>query len=288
LRDLLELTLEGARGALRLRVEGRSTARGTPKWIAVASDFQIVGLSQGSAIVELEARPISDAAPDRFGEEDPTVPLDTSRSALSFFEESFAEALRGKEDADLYDRALLGTFTNFSRLFAQGGLERIEFADHNGSVPLRIDVLPDRLNEVEKLWKKTAPSQRVRVAGRLDTIRHSDRMFTLVLESGEILRGIAEPGSDDLAQYFGQVVVVTGKATFRPSGSILRIEADRLEPASGNISIWSRAPRPLLGELDRQSLLKPQSPRSGINAIIGHWPGDETEEEILEALEEIS
>jgi hypothetical protein len=287
LRDLLELTLEGARGALRLRVEGRSTARGTPpQWVAAASDFQVIGLSQGSAVVELEAEPIADAAPDRFGAEDPSLPLDTSRSALSFFEESFAEALRGKEDADLYDRALLGTFTNFSRLFAQG-LERIEFTNRNEPVPLQIDVLPDRLKEVEKLWKKTAPSQRVRVAGRLDTIRHSDRMFTLVLESGETLRGIAELGPDDLAQYFGQSVVVSGKAMFRPSGSILRIEADNLEPAAGNVAIWSRVPRPLLGELDRRSL-KPQGSRSGINAIIGRWPGDETEGEILEALEEIS
>jgi hypothetical protein len=33
---------------------------------------------------------------------------------------------------------------------------------------------------------------------------------------------------------------------------------------------------------------QPQGPRSGVNAIIGRWPGDETEEEIASALLELS
>jgi hypothetical protein len=32
----------------------------------------------------------------------------------------------------------------------------------------------------------------------------------------------------------------------------------------------------------------PQGPRSGINAIFGRWPGDESDEEIMEALERLS
>jgi hypothetical protein len=35
-------------------------------------------------------------------------------------------------------------------------------------------------------------------------------------------------------------------------------------------------------------LRKPQGTKSGINAIIGKWPGDETEEEITAILEELS
>ena len=33
---------------------------------------------------------------------------------------------------------------------------------------------------------------------------------------------------------------------------------------------------------------RPQTATTGINAIFGRWPGDETEEEILAALEELS
>jgi hypothetical protein len=46
--------------------------------------------------------------------------------------------------------------------------------------------------------------------------------------------------------------------------------------------------RPLVRKLDIAALHQPQGPDSGINAIIGKWPGDESEEEILALLEELS
>jgi hypothetical protein len=46
--------------------------------------------------------------------------------------------------------------------------------------------------------------------------------------------------------------------------------------------------RPLVRRLDIAALHQPQGPDSGINAIIGKWPGDESEEEILALLEELS
>jgi hypothetical protein len=44
----------------------------------------------------------------------------------------------------------------------------------------------------------------------------------------------------------------------------------------------------LVGKLDLKALHQPQGPDSGINAIMGKWPGDETDEEILALLEEMS
>jgi hypothetical protein len=50
--------------------------------------------------------------------------------------------------------------------------------------------------------------------------------------------------------------------------------------------------RPLMGRLDLKSLHVPQGPDSGINAIIGKWPGDEglgeDEERLIALIEEIS
>jgi hypothetical protein len=46
--------------------------------------------------------------------------------------------------------------------------------------------------------------------------------------------------------------------------------------------------RPIVGKLDLDALHQPQGPDSGINAIIGKWPGDESDEEILALLEELS
>ena len=44
----------------------------------------------------------------------------------------------------------------------------------------------------------------------------------------------------------------------------------------------------IIRKLDRRSLHVPQGPDSGINLLIGKWPGDESEEEILALLEEMS
>jgi hypothetical protein len=44
----------------------------------------------------------------------------------------------------------------------------------------------------------------------------------------------------------------------------------------------------ILGDFDRSVLYLPQGPDTGINAMIGKWPGDETDEEIAAILEELS
>jgi hypothetical protein len=44
----------------------------------------------------------------------------------------------------------------------------------------------------------------------------------------------------------------------------------------------------VLKKFDRSLLHQPQGPNSGLNAVMGKWPGDETEEEILALLEELS
>lgn len=46
--------------------------------------------------------------------------------------------------------------------------------------------------------------------------------------------------------------------------------------------------RVLVRKLDLSALDQPQGPTTGVNAIIGKWPGDESEEEILALLEEMS
>jgi hypothetical protein len=46
--------------------------------------------------------------------------------------------------------------------------------------------------------------------------------------------------------------------------------------------------RVLVRKLDLRALDQPQGPETGFNAIIGKWPGDESDEEILALLEEMS
>jgi hypothetical protein len=124
----------------------------------------------------------------------------------------------------------------------------------------------------------------------VDAIRHSDRAFTLVLATGEQIRGVLADGApEELAAHFGRMAIVSGAAQFRPSGTLLRVDADHLSPADDeDLRMWSVMPEPLDVQPSARNARQPQGPRSGISAIFGKWPGDETDEEIFHLLHERS
>lgn len=285
-RDLLDVLIEGAERALRFRLEGRSTARGTqPAWLRSASDFSLLRRSEldvSSALVE--ARPLVETMPDRFRQDDMFSDLDPKQSPIELFESALEEALQGNEDSDRFDLGLVRTFEKLESLFQQG-VDSLEIA--NGRI---IHVDESSLARVRQLSAKSFAPQRVRVAGRLDAIRYSDCRFTLVPEGGPQLQGTAlEPGQGVLQGLFGQAVLVTGHAIFRASGRPLRIEAERIEQASErDTKIWSAPPKPLFGPPPSRQGREEQRSKGGLATILGKWPGDETDEQIKQAVESLS
>jgi hypothetical protein len=285
LRELLDVLVDGCQQAARLRVEGRSTAPGTiPAWLEKAASFEITTLRPGELV--MTSRSLGAALPERFGQLDLFEEIEPARSCFDLFEDSLEDALAGRADSDRYDRPLMATLEGFGRLFKYG----VECVDLVDGRTLRMD--REGLEAIRRLTLRTPEDRRVMVAGKLETIRHSDRAFSLVLESGASLRGVVAAESitpAHLAALFGQQALVSGYAKFRPSGAPLRLEADGIEPATpGDVAVFSSAPTPLLVEIDPRELRKPQGPKSGLAAIIGQWPGDETDEEVLAALAELS
>jgi hypothetical protein len=247
-----------------------------------AADFDIIGFQSGSTIIELEAPPLAEAVPEKFAQQSLFGGLDTSNSAFKVFEESFEDAISGVTDSDRFDDALLQTYAKLNSVFAEG-IESFTISNGSFSSP-QILVTQQHIESVRTLRRDTPPAQATRIAGRMNTIRHSDKMFELVVQSGETLRGVAPSDFDQLADLFGKDVVVVGKVVFRPSGSVLRIESTKIEPITGNIALWSKAPKARKHGLITRNLRVHQGPQSGLLKIWGQWPGDETDEQIHEAL----
>ncbi|WNG26538.1 hypothetical protein F0U62_22860 [Cystobacter fuscus] len=285
-QELLHIFVEGAQRALRLRIEGRSTARGTqPAWMRSAAQFDLlIEPPSEPGVFRVESRPLRQVLPANLRPGETPHGLDLAQTAVDFFEEGLEDALAGATDSDTFDEGLVETFSAFARLFEQG-VEAIEIV--NGRI---IPIDSEGIERVIRLRRQIPAPQAVRIAGTLDTIRHSDRVFTLVLESGAVLKGVAERlEATRMASLFGKQVVVSGMAVFRPSGSISRIDVEQMQEASAQeLSLWSRLPRPLRVLLDTRSLRVAQDERSGFNAIYGQWPGDESEEELVAALEGLS
>ncbi|HEX2208933.1 MAG TPA: hypothetical protein VHG93_14745 [Longimicrobium sp.] len=280
----------GAKGAVRLRLEGRSSAKGgfPPAWVNDAAAFRMAGFHRGTPGIELRIPSLLEALPQRFVQADLFPPVDASDSALTLMGRSLDEALSGNEDSDAYDPPLLRSFEGFREVFRHG-VEAVEIRNGRADRP-SLTVTPEGIQTVRRLHRQTPRSQRVRIAGKVDAIRHSDRAFTLVLQSGEQIRGVLADGEPEvLAPFFGRVAAVSGVAQFRPSGSLLRVDADLLQLADDqDLALWSDLPRPVFAPTDFREMRRLQGPRSGINAVIGAWPGDETDEEIAAMLEEMS
>lgn len=289
LRDLLTVLIEGSQRALRIRTQGRSTARGVlPAWIAAATDFS-VQIIEGSTVLQVEGPSLFEAAPEEFRQAQLFPEIDPARPAIDYLIETLDAAVDGEDRSALYDGQLLKFLGKLDSVFAHG-VDHLSFERANGTAHGPLRVVQANLRRFRVLESRIPRPQHVKVAGKLDTIRHSDRTFVLTLGEGtEPIRGIAEH-CEDLQSFWGQRVVVAGTAHFTASGSIQRIEAEApIRPASDReLSLFSVVPSPIALPIAVHELRRPQGPRSGLNAIFGKWPGEETDEQIWEALDLLS
>ncbi len=229
--------------------------------------------------MRLETRALIDSMPEKFPQADLFEDLDPRQSPLEFFEDALEEALEERFDSEAFDQPLLKTCSDFRTLLG-AGLESIEIK--NGRT-VRVDAVS--MERVFRLSRVSYAQRKVRLAGRLDIIRYSDCRFTLVLEDGSKVPGTArELGVEALRDGLGKNVVVTGTAEFRPSGRVLRVDADLVEPATDSeLKIFSVVPRPLLAPVPLERV----PDKAGLSALLGLWPGEEPLDQLLTQLEHL-
>ena len=185
----------------------------------------------------------------------------------------------------MYDQPLLRHLGHWQSLFKRDVKElRFPTAVSSTMFPVTLDLTV--VENAKALSAQTPTPRQVRVVGTLDMVRHSTRSFGLVLSSGEEVRGVLQEGDPELLQkYFGTEITVFGKAIYRPSGSLLRIDALEIAETTEGRTAFSRIPE-ALSRTPRQEK-KVQTTRTGVAAFFGTWPGEETDEELLAALGEL-
>jgi len=164
-------------------------------------------------------------------------------------------------------------------------LSFIQFLKYKSISSAHEDILKDSL----ELTKHT--SRQVKIAGRLDTMTISDRTFKLISAAKKcVIQGFTKMVTQKtLPTLLGKDVLISGKACFTARGEILTIEAEQIIIAKErDLKIWGQVPTPLYRPFKLDDFKVPQDKNSGMSAIYGKWPGDETDEEILKALEELS
>jgi hypothetical protein len=286
----LRAIVPAARSSTFMAIEGRGRLSGRPpKWAIDVGDIRFRGASAGQneMVLKFLVPRIGQAVPHLYKQRDFwKSPPSEDATPLDLLTDVVRDVSIEDQDSDTYDQAVLRDIERLGRVFAEGDT-RIELPDLTSNGSIRISKAT--IDHVRALSRSTPPPYQVRVVGTLDMIRASTQGFALKLDDGSEISGIYEKGEiSDLQPLFRQRVAVNGALIFRPSGRPLRLDAMHVKLAGSESSIWSRLPGPSDKVIDVRELHQFQSKKTGINAVIGQWPSDETDEEVLTRLVNLS
>lgn len=291
---LLSALGPAVRDCLRIAFFSSSRIKGRPyKALQRAWDIRLSGIRGGSdesTEVILEAPRLGEAAPLFYEQmdlwDDAPGPDET---ALDVLGSTLTDINSGQPSSNRYDLPLLLRLHRFDRVL-RAGVTRMTLEGHH-LVGDRISPPIERtfIETVDSMMDATPSSRRVRIHGTLDMVRCSDRVFEIVTLDGERLRSAWIPADvAPLKEYLDQAVLIEGEAMFRPSGSVLRVDADAIRQARSGDEFFSLLPRPANGfGLSTMTGAIPERRKSGFDSLAGGWPGDESIGELIDALAEM-
>jgi hypothetical protein len=291
LGSVLERLPEAVRQSVRMAVEGRSRARGKrPDWLRAAADLQFLGHDgDDQTFLHFETKTLSEAAPRLYEQQElwPTKP-DAGDTGLDILADVFRDVAARNADSERFDRPLLDSLAHFGKVLT-GGFTEMALPARRTAAASQVVVTPQVAEFARTLYTNTPQPQRVRVAGKLDMLRASTQSFGVLLDDGQEIRGVLIEGDiEGLGPLLNQRALVLGKAVYRASGRLLRIDAEAVVHAPDEGRFFSTIPKPVRQRFDLRERVREQQHKTGLAAVLGRWPGDETEEEIRQALKELS
>lgn len=283
------------REAISMSLRNRSRLRGKlPNWLERAADIRFVGHEgNGATTLHFEAPSLGEAASELYRQQE--LPGLSTRPAaedtgFDLLGDVLTDIDRRDADSERYDDALLDRVTRLRRFFQKRSpftAFDITTRRHQAEQPAKVTVAT--VEAAEALRGRTPTPQRVRLVGQLDRLEASTQRFSVLLDGGEKVVGVfRDEQGEELRSLWDKRVLVLGMAIYRPSGRLLRIEAEAVKPGENEAAMFSRLPVPANGRIDVEKLRRLQGPRSGMAALMGQWPGDETDAEVEAALELLS
>lgn len=265
-----------------------SHSRGrVPTMLHRAADVNYLGHSAGednSTILRFEVPQFGSVAEELFaqGQLWETGPK-PEQTAFDLLAASLHDVRLMSQDSERFDHAMLHQFAGYRRLF-KGGLESIVLPDTKAPEPEAIDELLSAA--AGELYRATPPARRVRLCGRLDSLGVSRRVLGLVLEDDTTATAVwAMDGIVNLANFIDRQVVIEGLAEFRPSGSLLRVDADAIRLAASGDAAFSVLPLPERQQNYLQAATAIRPGHKPYAEIYGLIPADESDEKFTAAVE---
>jgi hypothetical protein len=291
LGSLLEKMPEAVRQSVRMAVEGRSRAKGKrPDWLRAAADIRFLRHEgRDQTILHFEAPTLGEAAPRLYEQKElwPTKP-DASDTGIDVLADVFRDVAARDADSERFDRTLLDSIAEFRKVLNGTFTEMV--VPGRGAQRQKAIVVTRQVVEIARtLYTNTPLPQRVLLVGKLDMIRASTQSFGVLLDDDQEVRGVLVEGDiQRISPLLNQRVLVVGKAVYRASGRLLRVDADDVTKMTEEGQFFSAIPKPVRQHFDIREAIREQQNKLGVAAIIGKWPGNETEDEIRQALRDLN
>ena len=278
--------------AVRMGFLHSSRARGRiPACLRAAADVHYVGHSaggEGGTLLRFEVPSFGSVAGELFGQkllwEDGPQPEQTAFELLGA---ALGDVRKRRKESNRFDSGLLRRISSYRRMLKRG-IASIGLPDTALAEPGQIDSVA--VIAASELCAATPLSRRVRVTGRLDVMGASQAVLKLDIKSGVAVTAVWEGvlPIEALKDYFNRDVVIEGAGVFRPSGLLLRVDADAIALASAQDEFFRQVPEALaLPDYSSLTQLRPGE-RSPFSRILGSIPAEETDEEFAAAVEALS
>lgn len=280
LAELADLLQEVAQDALQIRTHEFSKGRGRrPKIVQDGTLIELVGLREGSTILELQAPPILEQLPGvQLSLEHPEwEQLYREETSMSLVIKSFQAAL--SEEPDKYlDRPILSDMKKLDRVLKHAD-ERIILS--SGRAESTIILAREDFSKIKILEEKTPEPSRTVVLGIVDLLEHSSSRVKIRLADGNIATGYLteELREGNVQEFWGKEATLTGTAYYRPSGKLAYLHIDQVDAPGEHDALFRRLPK---SETVEQQISRQQREGKKANPLpelVGQWPGEETDEE---------
>jgi hypothetical protein len=270
-----------------------SRARGrVPAQLKAAADARYLGHSatgEAATLLHFAVPQFSAAAPELFRQqriwEDGPEP---DQTAFELLGSALVDVAARRKDSNRFDPGLLRRFAGYRRLFTRGQLTRIALPDTVSPEPARLDA--EVTSAADELSAVTPASYRVRVVGRLDLMGASQGVLKLEVRPGVAVTGLweGEAAMDSLRDFFNRDVVIEGKAVFRPSGSLLRVDVRAIAAASTADEYFRAVPSASAVVDAAKSARLGSRVSSPYERIFGRIPAEESDEDFLAAIDALT
>jgi hypothetical protein len=287
LLEIVSLFRDAASKSLRLSVEGSSELKGkSPKWLNESTDFLITEISKGSTILNLSAPCLSEVIEPLLKQQSIWNGLPNAEdTAMTMLSKSIADIHDENLESPYIDAGVIDAITRFKFFSEQQGAV-ITFGESTKKKRTTLD--QKTFSKADKVKSKTPEPRAVILTGTLDTIAYKKSRFHLHLENDERVVGIFSKkhiDSEPIRSLSGKRITVKGTARFRASGKLATIEVDVIKPfEAGDELLTSSLDMHAIRENSYSYVQVEQAAVQPFANVWGQWMGDESVEELLNAL----